>query len=157
MSAFVQEATSTFRFNSVMVSANWSKRAKAAIDTQNEGRREGRQSSDTLASFVVVPLIHGHAKRQVTGHIGMSVRYVGGTTNRDSRSGLRSMRWSCPPSRPAPMNMTDRDIEQQVRERQHADAKDRNVSAALALTCQHLLDVRGITRFLADATETSSM
>ena len=49
--------------------------------------------------------------------------------------------------------MTDSGIGKQVGMLQHADAKDRNVSTAFHFAGHHLLDVRDITRFLADATE----
>ena len=49
--------------------------------------------------------------------------------------------------------MTDSGIGKLVGVLQHVDAKDRNVSASCAFAGHHLLDVRDITRFLADATE----
>ena len=49
----------------------------ADTETHNEDK-EGRLSADTFASFISVPLVHGHAKWQVAGHIGMSARNAGG-------------------------------------------------------------------------------
>ena len=49
--------------------------------------------------------------------------------------------------------VTDSGIGKQDGTLQHADAKDRNVSTAFHFAGHHLLDVRDMTRFLADATE----
>ena len=42
---------------------------RAYTDTQSEGRKGGRLSEDKHTSLIAVPLIQGHAKRKVTGHI----------------------------------------------------------------------------------------
>ena len=77
--------TARFYYTTIHIHVHTYTNAHADTEILNEGK-EGRLSADTLASFIAVPLVHGHAKWQVAGHIGMSARYVGGTTNRDSLS-----------------------------------------------------------------------
>ena len=48
----------------------------AETDTRNEGSKEGRLSPDKFTNFIAVPLIHGRAKGQVTGHIGESLKIL---------------------------------------------------------------------------------